>query len=65
MEVKYNIQLLTALKEKGLTQKEFAEIVGDHPTFVSKVVNGWANLDVPRQRLYAKALKKPVKELFA
>jgi len=62
--MKYNIPLLVAIREKGWTQKDFAKIVGDHPTFVSRVVNGWVNLSDDHQAKYASVLDCKAEELF-
>lgn len=59
-----NIKLLSAIREKGLRQNSFAEMVGDHHTFVSRVINGWVNLDQKRKEKYAKVLECNVSELF-
>ena len=59
-----NLKLLTAIRGCGMRQKDFAERVGDHFTFVSRVVNGWINLDDRRKAKYAKTLGKSVQELF-
>lgn len=62
--MRQNLRLLMAIRERGMRQVDFAKAVGDHFTFVSRVVNGWVNLDVKRKLKYAKVLGKPVKELF-
>lgn len=59
-----NLKLLMAIRERGMRQVDFAKAVGDHHTFVSRVVNGWINLDEKRKVKYAKALGKPIVELF-
>jgi transcriptional regulator with XRE-family HTH domain len=59
-----NFALLRAIKENGLTQKDFSTIVGDDPSIVSRIVNGIWNPDDMRKIRYAKALKKRVKDLF-
>ena len=59
-----NLKLLTAIRERGMRQVDFARVVGDHFTFVSRVVNGWVNLDDRRKSKYAKTLGKNVQELF-
>jgi len=59
-----NLKLLTAIRERGMRQVDFAKAVGDHHTYISRVVNGWINLDSARKERYAKVLGKPVKELF-
>jgi hypothetical protein len=35
-----NFELLRAIKERGLSQRAFARIVGEHESVVSRVVNG-------------------------
>jgi len=62
--MKPNIALLAAIREQGMRQVDFAKAVGDHFTFVSRVVNGWVNLDDQRKANYAKMLGKSVKDLF-
>jgi len=62
--MKQNLRLLTAIREKGMRQHEFSEKVGDHFTFVSRVINGWINLDENRKENYAKVLGKKKEELF-
>ena len=64
MEPKTNTKLLTAIRDKGIRQNEFAEAVNEHPTFISRVVNGWVNLDKKRKYKFAKALDKEVNDLF-
>ena len=59
-----NLQLLMAIRERGMRQVDFARAVGDHHTFVSRVVNGWVNLDEERKSKYAKILGKRVNDLF-
>lgn len=59
-----NIRLVVALKERGLKQRDFARLVGDHETMISRVVNGTWNLDEERKIRYAKVLKKRPEDLF-
>ena len=59
-----NLKLLTAIRERGMRQVDVAKAVGDHFTFVSRVVNGWTNLDDRRKTKYAMTLGKSVQELF-
>lgn len=59
-----NLKLLIAIRERGMRQIDFARAVGDHFTFVSRVINGWTNLDDRRKGKYARALGKSVQELF-
>ncbi len=62
--LKQNIKLLSAIRERGFRQVDFARVVGDHHTFISRVINGWVNLDDARKAKYARALGKESKELF-
>ena len=59
-----NFELLRAIRERGLRQKDFAKMVGDHPSVVSRIVNGVWNADEPRKVRYAKALDRNPEELF-
>lgn len=59
-----NIRLVVALKERGLKQRDFARLVGDHETMISRVVNGTWNLDEERKIRYARVLKKKPEDLF-
>lgn len=59
-----NFSLLKAIRDNNLSQKEFARLVGDHETLVSRVVRGHWNLDEERKLRYAKVLKKKPSELF-
>ena len=62
--MKANIKLLSAIRERGFRQVDFAKVVGDHHTFISRVVNGWINLDDVRKAKYARVLGKEPAELF-
>ena len=62
--MKPNLKLLTAIREKRMRQKDFAKAVGDHHTFISRVINGWINLDEPRKAKYARILGCKVEDLF-
>lgn len=62
--MRQRIELLAAIREKGLRQKDFARLVGDHPTFVSRVIRGWWNLDERRKKRYAKVLGKSMEQIF-
>ena len=59
-----NIKLLAAIRKKGMRQKDFAKAVGDHHTFISRVINGWINLDDARKAKYARILGRKVEDLF-
>lgn len=61
---KTNIKLLSAIRNKGMRQKGFAEAVGDHETFISRVINGWINLDEARKIKYSKILGCKVSDIF-
>ena len=62
--MKQNIKLLAAIRECGFRQNDFARVVGDHETIISRVINGWHNLDDRRKAKYARALGKKPSELF-
>ena len=62
--VTIRFKLLKALKEEGLKQKEYAKLVGDHPSIVSRIVNGIWNPDERRKIKYAKALGRKPEEIF-
>lgn len=47
-----------------MLQKDFARIVGDDPSIVSRVVTGQWNPDVQRKARYARALGMKVEDLF-
>ena len=62
--MKQNLKLLTAIRERGMRQVDFAKDVGEHETFVGRVINGWTNLDDKLKHKYARALGKRAQELF-
>ncbi len=62
--MKQNIELLVAIRKKGLRQVDFARVVGDHHTFISRVINGWVNLDDARKERWARELDREPGELF-
>ena len=64
MSVKPNLKLLMAIRENGMRQRDFSKKVGDHHTWVSRVVNGWINLDDKRKEKYAKVLNRKVSDIF-
>ena len=53
----YNFELLRAIKEKGWTQRDFAQIVGEHPSKVSRIITGTWNPSTETQIKYSKVLK--------
>lgn len=59
-----NTKLLIAIRSSGMRQYEFADKVNEHPTFISRVVNGWVNLDKNRKIRFAESLGMEVEELF-
>lgn len=63
--MKQNLKLLTAIRERGMRQVDFAHAVGDHFTFISRVINGWVNLDAQRKAKYAKTLGLSEEDLFS
>ena len=59
-----NFELLKAIKEAGMWQKDFARIVQDHPSIVSEIISGKRNPDEKRKVKYARVLGKKIDELF-
>jgi hypothetical protein len=59
-----NFDLLKAIKEHGLTQRQFAAAVGDHESVVSRIVNGVWIADTLRKAKYAKVLKRRPEDIF-
>jgi transcriptional regulator with XRE-family HTH domain len=64
MENYMRLNLLFKIKKKGITQRQFARLVGDHETVVSRVINGWWNIDDKHKERYAKVLETDVDEIF-
>lgn len=62
--MKQNLKLLTAIRSRGMSQKTFAGLVKEHPTIISRVINGWVNLDTKKKEKYAKTLGLPVEDIF-
>ena len=59
-----NLKLLVAIRRRGLRQGEFAKLVGDSASLISRVINGRENLDEERKLRYARTLKCHPEELF-
>jgi transcriptional regulator with XRE-family HTH domain len=62
--IKPRAALWSAIKEEGLNQREFSQIVGDDPAIVSRIVTGQMIPTKARKIKYAKALNRKVEELF-
>ena len=62
--MKVNAKLWEAIREKNLTQKDFAALVGDNPTAVSQIITGVRVPDELRKIKYARALGVPKETLF-
>ena len=60
-----NFKLLIAIREQGLRQRDFAKLIGEDETILSRVINGHWNPDELRKIKYAKALKMRVEDLFS
>ena len=60
----YNVKLFAALKERGLNQTKFAQIVGENPTQLSRVINGIWNIDDASKTRYARVLGVKVRDIF-
>jgi transcriptional regulator with XRE-family HTH domain len=63
--MRQRINLLLAIREKELRQREFARIVGAHESVVSEVISGKRNLDLSKQVQWAKALDRKPEEIFS
>lgn len=59
-----NGKLWAAIRERGMLQKDFARIVGDDPSIVSRIVTGQWNPDAQRKARYSRALGMSVEDLF-
>ena len=62
--VQVNFSLLVAIRAQGLKQMEFAKIVGQDPSVVSRVISGVYNLNEEWEERYAKALNMKREDLF-
>jgi len=62
--MKQNLRLLSAIRNRGMRQKEFAALVGVHYSEISRVINGWVNLSEDQKASYAKALDCKKEDLF-
>ena len=59
-----NLKLKMALLESGMTQKELSQIPQINEGLLSLGINGRYIFDAIQRSRIAKALKKPVSELF-
>ena len=62
--MRINWRLLKAIREKGLRQRDFARIVGEHESVVSRVISGQWNPCEKRKAVYARALGMKPADLF-
>jgi len=60
-----NFELLKSIKEEGLNQREFAQLVGEHESVISRIINGTWNIDQMRKIKFAKILGKKPDEIFS
>jgi transcriptional regulator with XRE-family HTH domain len=60
-----NTALKTALFASGTTQLHVCQKTGIHESRLSKIVRGHSDPSDEEKRLIAKALRKPVDQLFA
>jgi transcriptional regulator with XRE-family HTH domain len=65
VERSINFKLLKAIKERGLLQRDFAQLVGDDPSTVSRIINGVWIPDRMRQLKYARTLGLGVRDIFS
>ena len=59
------LRIKEILKEKGLTQKELCEMLGQSKQDVNSIVNGKGSISVPVLEKVASVLSVPVASLFA
>jgi len=59
-----NLKLLTAIRKKGMSQKDFAKKVGEHETTISRIICGWFNIDDAKKEKFARILEREVNEIF-
>lgn len=57
-------ELLKAIREKGLKQRDFAKIVGEHESVVSRIITGSWEIDPLRKFKWSRALGKKPEDLF-
>lgn len=62
--MRFNYGFWKAIKENGLSQKEYAALVGVHETVISRIINGYYNVTKIQRIKYSKALGKSPDELF-
>ena len=58
------IRLKVAFLEAGVTQQEIAAEAEIHSTRLSKIIRGWVTPTQAEKRLIARALRRPVQDLF-
>ena len=64
LRMNFNVKLLGALKERGISQRGFARMVGEPEAKVSRVINGLWNIDQANKQKYAKVLGLHVEDIF-
>jgi transcriptional regulator with XRE-family HTH domain len=60
-----NFELLRAIRENGLRQRDFARLVGEHESVISRIISGTWNIDQIRKIKFAKVLGKKPEDLFS
>jgi len=60
----FNFKWFQAMKEEGITARDFAKITGDSEALISLFLNGHRKIDPVRQIKYAKLLRRKPEELF-
>ncbi len=58
-----NFELLKSIRQMSLRQRDFAKLVGDHESVVSRIINGIWNADDLRKIKYARVLGKRPDEI--
>jgi len=59
-----NFELLKAIKEKNMTQRQLAEKVGIHESEISLIVNRGMEPDESKKKKIARALGVKIKDIF-
>jgi predicted XRE-type DNA-binding protein len=62
--MKENLNLLIAIRQVGIRQRDFAKLVGVNESIISSVINGRINLRASEKLKYARALKRKPEGIF-
>ncbi len=59
------LRIKEILKERNMTNKSFAEIMGKKPQYISNIINGGKGVSINSLEEIAKQLEVPISSLFA